>query len=183
MPPTIISAGMAMLTSGSAAQGTSPAGKVEKPALLKAETAWNSACQSPRQNPNSGTKAKARSTVPASSQASTTFRITSTSSSSRPTEVWFRSSRRKLECVSPIGSPKAESTSTAKVISPSPPSWISTSTTAWPKSVSCREMSTTLRPVTVTAETEVKSASGQRSGAVCASGSISANDPATISSA
>ena len=88
-----------------------------------------------------------------------------------------------MRCDMLIGRPSVERTSTAKVIRPSPPNWMSTITTAWPKIVSWLPGSNTTRPVTVTAEAAVKIASDQVIGNDVASGSLSSTAPATISAA
>ena len=50
----------------------------------------------------------------------------------------------------------------AKAMKPRPPRSINTKITPWPKELQCCAVSTTVRPVTVTAEVDVKKASAHR---------------------
>ena len=121
--------------------------------------------------------------APASSHTKTALRIVRTSRISWCMVGWFRSSRRKVCPVRPTGTPSAPRISTAKVISPSPPSWIRKASTISPNSVSPAPVSNTTRPVTVTAEVAVKMASDHVSGTLRAIGSISATAPSKMNSA
>ena len=81
----------------------------------------------------------------------------------------------------PSGMPRADKSRTAKVINPSPPIWISTTMTSWPKKLNVLPTSTTDSPVTVTAEVEVNSASAKVMPALFANGDHSTSAPTTIS--
>ena len=99
-----------------------------------------------------------RASRPTTSHRIATEKITRTSTVRLFRAVWFKSSRRIRRCGMPTGMPKADRTSTAKVIRPRPPSWIRIMITASPNTVNVVPTSTVDRPVTVTAEVEIKSA-------------------------
>jgi len=80
----------------------------------------------------------------------------------------------------PILRPRDDSTITANVIRPMPPSWMSSITTPCPNNVYALPVSTTTRPVTVTAEVDVKRASERDMPCVDEMGSINKAAPMAI---
>ena len=161
MPPAMTASPMVVSTQKSVTNPMRLSLKRAKPALLKLDTAWNR----PR-NP-----ARARLTSP-STQNRHVSTIVATDSNSRLNpatpmstrriwpesmvlvSVWANSRRR-----SPRRRDNASATSDESVMIPKPPIWMSTNRTTCPNALQCVAVSTTMSPVTHTAEVAVNSAS------------------------
>ncbi len=148
-------------TTQSPANPTSESGYSENPALLNAETAWNT----PLQSASSGSTSwiiQNRS-VRVAATTSWTARVTS----ARPISTCRRSPRlstlRSVLATScrrrPSRLERSITSSDATVMKPSPPIWMSARMTPWPKPLQWVPVSTTASPVTHTAEVAVKNAS------------------------
>jgi uncharacterized lipoprotein len=113
-----------------------PRGKVEKPALQKAETEWNAAHHATERPSRRGSSAHAIhiSTNPANSMAKvvvTIVRVRPRSSISVPVS----NTSAYLACVTSELSRASATASAPRVMMPMPPNWIASSSTNSPKAV------------------------------------------------
>lgn len=154
------------------------------PALQNADTAWNIAIHTPRrpylgQNQNSSASAPLPSHTAVTSSALRVRRTTPPIC--RAPTVSIKTVRR----CRPMRRPSKMETRMDTVIKLNPPTWISRSRIACPKSVNCVQVSYSTSPVTQEAEAEVNSAS--RNGSVRPDreemGSIRKNAPSRIKQA
>ena len=159
----MMSAARATSTSGSVANPVKLAKPptTSRPALLKADTEWNT----PHQAAVSGSlpcprKASARMTIPAPSTstvktATRLMTFVALARSGVPTDSWTRTRSR-----SPVRRRvRTKSRRVEAVMKPSPPSWMSTRMVTCPSGFQYVPVSRTTRPVTQTAEVAVKRAS------------------------
>ena len=106
---------------GVAAQGASPSGNKETPALLKAEAAWKKLIHNPSVQPMAGTQTVASTAAPLTSRHSASSATRRTSSITSPGDAWSMASRTTRWPFNPSRPPRAITVSTAKVIRPRPP--------------------------------------------------------------
>ena len=163
MPPRMMSSIIVMLTSASSEYDTSEEkGSLtpmrSKPALQKADTEWNTEYQSPFPSPNSGIKRIASSTAPESSNMSVPRPMVLVISIMRPTRTVLMLSAMTPRSRMLMRRRSSLEKSVAMVMKPRPPSWMSTRITTCPKPDQYVAVSTSTRPVTHDALTEVKSA-------------------------
>ncbi len=186
-PPAMTRTQMTPLTIGSVANPMRLLLYREKPALLNAETAWNSPSQAASGSVSSPVvqKRAVSRTAPAASN-SRLVRATP----SRTLRMSLRPRVLASACaLSLLRRPRRLDTSrpssVAKAMIPNPPTWISARMTAWPNPVQYTGVSTMISPVTHTADVAVNRASTMLAppGPVRAIGSSSSSVPTATATA
>jgi hypothetical protein len=152
---------MAMLTTGAPASGMRLSSPRAKPALQKAEIEWKAAFQtsSPQCAPPGPAADQPAARSAANPQASATNTVTSTAPASHRTSWPARMpsvSEMTARWWSVAWPPRLEAMSVVRVMMPSPPSWMSTRITAWPKNEKSCRVERTAKPVTQQALVAVK---------------------------
>ena len=124
-PPMMMSSMMTVLTTGLnsyVVREPPPAGPIiSKPALQKAEMAWNIAYHQPVTQPYCGAKTVYKSSVPTSSMMATYFRMKSTSWTMPLSCGAASASCMVLRCMRPILRPEKTVREMAAVTTPRPP--------------------------------------------------------------